>query len=166
MKAHHVVSDIIDKVEQLPLRQQPLYHLAMHIGEAEVSALKAVREPRVVKAQEVEDRRVQVVHVDRVLDDVEAQVVGSPPNKAALDPAAGHPDGERAVVVVAAVVPALHHGRAAKLAAPDDERLVQEAAALQVLHQGGACLVCVPTVFCQGVFEVALLVPSLVKELN
>ena len=40
-------------------------------------------------------------------------------------------------VVVAAVVAALHHRRAAELAAPDHERVVQQAALLEVFDQRG-----------------------------
>src|SRR3712207_8006198 len=49
-------------------------------------------------------------------------------------------DGEAERVVVAAVG-ALREGRAAELAAPDDERLVEQAAALEVLEQAGDRLI-------------------------
>ena len=64
-------------------------------------------------------RGVQVVDVDPVLDDVEAEVVGLAERDARLDAAAGQPHGEGVGVVVAAVVAALDHRRAAELAAPD-----------------------------------------------
>ena len=57
-----------------------------------------------------------------------------------LDAAAGHPHGEAVGVVVAAVA-FLRHRRAAELAAPDDQGLVEQAAALQVLEQAGDRLV-------------------------
>ena len=47
-----------------------------------------------VDAQAVQDRGVQVVDVDRVLDDVVAEVVGLAVDDARLDAAAGEPDGE------------------------------------------------------------------------
>ncbi len=53
----------------------------------------------------------------------------------AFDAAAGHHEAEAFDVVVAAV--ALGHGRAAEFAAPDDERVVEHAALLQILDQGG-----------------------------
>ena len=48
----------------------------MHIGQAEASALELVRQPRVIDAEAVQDRRVQIVDVDRILDDVVAVIVG------------------------------------------------------------------------------------------
>ena len=50
--------------------------LAADVGQAEVAALEAVGQPRVVEAEQVQDRGVQVVDVDLVLDGVEAEVVG------------------------------------------------------------------------------------------
>ena len=85
---------------------------------------------------------MQVVDVDRVVGDVVAEVVGLAVGDAGLDAAAGQPDGEAARVVVAAVVVggqrALAVDRPAELAAPDDQRVVEQAALLQVGDQGGA----------------------------
>ena len=50
--------------------------LLLDAGQPLVEALELEREPRVVDAQAVQDRGVQVVDVDRVLGDVVAEVVG------------------------------------------------------------------------------------------
>ena len=75
---------------------------------------------------------MEVADVDGVLYDVVAHLVGFPINLAALDAAAGHPDGEGFAVVVAAVFVAvgvaLRVGRAAEFAAPDDQGFVEQAA--------------------------------------
>ena len=60
----------------LPSAQDFLHESPMHVGQAVVAALEAVREPRVVEAEQVQQRGVQVVDVDRVGDDVEAEIVG------------------------------------------------------------------------------------------
>ncbi len=70
-----------------------------------------------------------------MLDGVEAELVGRAVDDAALDAAAGQPGAEALRMMVAAV--ALAPGRAAELRAPDDERLVQQAAPLEVLQQPG-----------------------------
>ena len=88
-------------------------------------------------------RRVQVVDVDLVLDGLEAELVGRAVDVAALDAAAGQPHREAVVVVVAAVDLAgvragrrqLDRRRAAELAAPDDQRVVEQPALLQVREQ-------------------------------
>ena len=48
----------------------------MNIGQAEIAAGVAVGESLVVEAEQVQDRGVQVVDVDLVLDRVEAEFVG------------------------------------------------------------------------------------------
>ena len=111
----------------------------MNIGQPEIPALELVRQPRVIDAQAVQHRGVQIVHVDRVARDVVAEVVGLAVAHARLDAAAGQPDGEAARMMIAAVVVcrqlALAIDRAAELAAPDDQRVVQQAALLQILNQ-------------------------------
>jgi hypothetical protein len=69
-------------------------------------------------------------------------------------------------VVVAAVVAALDHRRAAEFAAPDDQRVVEQAALLEILDQGGAGLVGVLAVAGEVLLEVAVLVPRFVEELH
>src|SRR5262249_30221172 len=77
--------------------------LATGVGEAEVAALEAVGQSRVIEAEQVQDRGVVVVDMHRILDDVPAQLVGPADDLAALDAAAGHPEAEGEGVVVAAV---------------------------------------------------------------
>ena len=79
---------------------------------------------------------MQVVDVDAVLDGVQAELVGRADDVAPLHAAAGQPHRE-AVGIVVAAVPFLGHRRAAELAAPDDQRLVEQAALLEVREQAG-----------------------------
>ena len=79
----------------------------------------------------MQDGRVQVVDVDFLLDRGEAELVGRSVCQAALDAAAGQPDAEAVVVVVAAVAP-LARGRAAEFAAPEDQRVIEQTELLQV----------------------------------
>ncbi len=58
------------------LGQQLLHDVAKHVGQPERPALELVRQPGVVEAQAVQDRRLQVVDVDLVLDGVIAELVG------------------------------------------------------------------------------------------
>ncbi len=70
-----------------------------------------------------------------IFDGVEADLVGRAVDDAPLDAAAGQPGAEALRVVVAAV--GLGAGRAAELGAPDDDRLVEQPALLEVLEQAG-----------------------------
>ena len=120
----------------------------MHVREAEVAALVAEGEAFVVEAEEIEYCGVEVVGVDSVFSDVEAEVVGLAIDGAGLGAAAGHPHGVGVFVVVAAggglgavLIGTLAQGGAAKFAAPDHEGFIQQAALLEVAHQRGHGLV-------------------------
>src|SRR3712207_6587087 len=55
------------------------------VRQAEVTSGVAVGEPFMVEAEQVQDGGVQVVHVDLVLDRLEAELVGGAVDVAALD---------------------------------------------------------------------------------
>ena len=100
----------------------------------------------VVDAEEVQVRRLEVVDVDGVFGWVVGEVVGLAVGEAALHAATGHPDGEDVGVMVAAerflvVDVPLAERSAAELAAPDDQRVVEQSALLEVFDQRGARLV-------------------------
>ena len=123
-----------------------------------------------VDPQAVQDRGVQVVDMHRVLDDVVAEIVGLAVDDARLDAAAGHPDREAARMMIAAVVLArqfaLAVDRAAELAAPDDQRIVQQPALLQILDQRLAGLIDVAALVRQIAGDIAMLVPAAMKDLH
>src|SRR5262249_25306964 len=77
-------------------------HHPMHIGQPKIASRVAIRQPLVIESQEVQDRRVQIVHVDAVLLGGEAEVVGGTVDVAALGASAGQPHAEAVVIVVAA----------------------------------------------------------------
>src|SRR5262249_48366631 len=76
----------------------------------------------------------------RVLLRVQADFVSCADGLAASDAAAGQPEGERQVVVIAAAL-AIDHRCAAKFAGPDDQSSLQQAALLEVFQQTGNGLV-------------------------
>ena len=84
----------------------------------------------------MQDAGVQVVDVQPLLGRPQTQLVGRADHLAADHAAAGHPHREAERVVVAAVA-LLAHRRAAELAAPHHERLVEQAAGLEVGEQRG-----------------------------
>jgi hypothetical protein len=99
----------------------------------------------VIEAEQVQDRGVEVVDVDRVFDDVVAEIVGLAVDRASLGSASGHPHGEAAWMMIAAVVlfgeSPLRIDRAAEFAAPDHQGFVEQAALLEILDQGVARLI-------------------------
>src|SRR6185369_6239508 len=73
-------------------------------GEADFQALEANAELFVIDAQEVQDRRLQVAHMDGVLHNVIAKGTGLAKVEARLDAAARKPVVKAARMVVAAIV--------------------------------------------------------------
>ncbi len=64
-----------------------------------------------------------------------SKVVGLAMREAGLESSAGEPDCEAAGIVVAAGAVLFGIGRAAELAAPPDDRVFEQAAALEVVKQ-------------------------------
>ena len=101
------------------------------VGQAVVAALVGVRELAVVEAQGVEQGGLEVVDGDGVFDGGVAELVGRAVDVAPLEAAAGQPEREAVAVVVAAVGP-LRDRQPAELAGPEDDRVVEQPALLQV----------------------------------
>src|SRR5687767_12241677 len=116
------------------LAQNVFDGFAEHVGEAEVAAGVAVGEARVIDAERVQDGRVQVVNGNAVLYGLEAEIVRHAIGEAPFEAAAGNPDGKAVRVVVAART-AFRDRCAAELAAPEDDRLVEQAGALQIANE-------------------------------
>src|SRR5262249_6943917 len=149
------------------LRHQLLDHLRwLDTRQPLVQPLVLERELLVVDAEQVKHRGVEVVDVARVLDDVVTEVVGLAVDRPALRAAAGHPHGEAARVVIAAVVrlrqAPLAVNRPPELAPPDDERRIEHAALLEVLDEGPARPVDVAALVGQPAGDVGVRVPVVV----
>ena len=140
-----LVSSHFSGLRPNPLREDPVddanwpFRDTRRIGQREVPPLKRIGQARMVDTEQVQHRGVKVVDVHRILDDIEAEVVGFAVCHSALNPTPGHPDRKGPRMVVAPVgllgEPALTEDRAAELAAPYDQRIVQHAAVFQILDQ-------------------------------
>src|SRR5207253_2162867 len=101
-----------------------------------VKAVVEKREPAMIESHQVKDRRVQIGNVVPVLNAFEAEFVRGANGLTAANTRAGKPHREAEPVVVSpGLSDALAGGSSAKLAAPDEQRLVPQAAALEVSHQ-------------------------------
>ena len=72
-------------------RENLLHYVPGHVGQPEVTALEAVDQFPVIDAQQVQQRGVEVVHVEDVFDRFVAEFVGGAVSDPALDATAGHP---------------------------------------------------------------------------
>ena len=115
-----------------------------------------------VEAHQVQHRGVQVVNMHPVLDRVVAELVRCAVHRARFHPAARHEDRE-AVRVVVAPVGSFGKRRPAEFAAPDHQRLVEQAPALEIPDQAGDRLVDFPGADRMQPQDVAVMVPLLFR---
>src|SRR5207237_269724 len=73
------------------LRKNVLDHLAVDVGQPEVAAGMAIRQLLVIEPEQMQDGGLHVVDVDRLVGDVEAEIVGRPVGQPRPHPAAGEP---------------------------------------------------------------------------
>lgn len=73
----------------------------MHVGQSEIAAGVTIGETGMVETKEVQNRSVEIVNVDAVLNGAVAKIVGGAMNVATFDAAAGQPNGKTPVVVIA-----------------------------------------------------------------
>lgn len=85
------------------LRENIVYHVPVHLGQTHILAIVPVCQARVINPEEVQDRRVEVVHAHLVLDRKVAELVRCTVGIAALDASASQPQSESIRVVVATV---------------------------------------------------------------
>ena len=123
----------------------------MNIREPEVAAGVAIGEAFVIETEEVKNGRVEVVDVDRVFDHVHSQLIGRAINHTPFHAAASQKHRECGVVMIASgfllflvVLADFSVGRASEFAAPDDQRVVEQPALLEVRDERRGRLVAVP----------------------
>jgi hypothetical protein len=88
----------------------------------------------VIEPKQMQNRRVQVVHVHAVLDRVPAELIGRAVGHPAFNPAAGQPHRETERMMLPSVG-AFRSRRPAELATPDHERFIEQSARFEILEQ-------------------------------
>ena len=111
------------------------------------------------------------MHLDRILRDEKSEVVDFTDGLAGLDAATCKPHWEVLDMVIATrEFLDLSHGSPAEFAAPDDERVIQQSALLEVSNERRRSPVHVERDFvellCQVIFTVAVVIPTSVVKLD
>jgi hypothetical protein len=152
------------------LNQNLLDDLSVDIGEPEVPALKLIGQARVINAQAMQDRRLQIVNMDRILYDVVAMVIGLSNADAGFNSAASGPNRETARMMVTAVVRfrelPLTINSSPELPSPNNQGLIEQTALLEVLDQRGRSLVRPFALEGKITRQVVVLVPASMVKLN
>ena len=110
----------------------------MNVGQAEVAPLKAERELFVIESQLVQNRGVQVVNVDLLIDHFVSEIIGLPVSHAGTKATACGPHREGIDVMVPSahfVVTRFAHRRSSEFPAPNHDRIVEETALFQIQNE-------------------------------
>src|SRR5262245_7936186 len=95
-----------------------------------------IRQARMVDAEQMENRRMQVMNVDLVLDGVVTELIRRPIHKSWFRASAGHPHCESVRMMIPSwlAIPsaALTHGRTAEFTSPHEQRGREQTARLQI----------------------------------
>jgi hypothetical protein len=87
----------------ISLSHQLIDDVSGNVGKSKIAARVAERKPGVIEPQQMENRGMQIMDVNRFFDRFETVLVGSAVNVAAAHPATCHPHREAMMVVVASV---------------------------------------------------------------
>ena len=132
----------------------------MNVGQAVIPSAVTVGQPGVIKTHLVQDSRVQIVHMDAVLDRVPPKFVRRALYKARFKTAAGDPHRETEWMMFAPVR-SLRCRRASEFPAPDHDCVVKQTAALQIFDQRRNGFVGRRAIVRQLRFQPAMLIPQL-----
>src|SRR5690242_20388249 len=106
-----------------PSCQQLLDEFAGDISQTEIASLEAIRQFRVIEAEQMQQSRMKIVNVDFVGRGIEAELVGLAHANPGFDASPGQPHRETIRMMVASIVASLDHRSSAELAAPDYKRI-------------------------------------------
>src|SRR2546423_12429607 len=102
---------------------------AGHICQTKVTSGIAIGEALVIQAQQMEDSRMEVVDMHRILRRAKTKLVGCAIDRPASDATPSEPDAKAVMIVVAPAQRGQFSDRgAAEFAAPEHECVVEEAA--------------------------------------
>ena len=135
-----------------------MHYSTGNVGQAEVAAGIAIREPLVVQPHQMQDGCVQIVHVNAVFDGLMSKLIRRAVGIARLDTSATE-EMSKAFRVVVASVGVLREGIAAKFATPPNESVFQQASGLQIGQESRDRFVGCPGVN-RVLWQIAVLIPT------
>src|ERR1044071_9787457 len=116
-----------------------------------------------IKAEQAQDCRVEVMHMHPVLDGCCSELIRPTVDAPAFHASSGQPHAECAVVVVASrvVVPVfVAGGFSSKFSAPNHQGAIEHSALLQILEKRCRGLIDLPVAFRETPLQIIMVIPS------
>jgi len=124
---------LVECHDSINLRENFLYHVAVDIGQAEITPGIAIGQSLVIESQQVKQGGVEIVHVDFVLDRFVPKLIGGTVGETGLQAIASQPGRKSSCIVIASGAIILSVGRATEFTAEPDDGILQQSPLLQVL---------------------------------
>ena len=142
----------------------------MHVGQPVVASLELKRQPVMVDTQAMQDRGVQIMHVDGIAGDVVAVIVCLTMRHSTPNSSACHKDREAAWMMITTIirgteVPLAIDGPS-EFATPDNQRVFQQPTLFQVADQCRTRLIDIAGLVRKLSRQVRVLIPTHVEQLN
>jgi hypothetical protein len=111
--------------------------MVFYAGQFKVQTVHSEGELIMIKAKAVKDRCLEIVHVNRVLDDIETELIGLAVLNARFDTATGHPHSEGLGMVITPLAATkgstgFHHWGSPKFTTPYDQGVFEHTSLFQV----------------------------------
>src|SRR5690606_41343681 len=122
-----------------------------------------------IESQNVQNRRVEVVDMDRIFDDIVPKFIGFPVDYPGFDPTSGHPYGKCPRMVFTPVIvrrqfPLTIIG-STKFTAPADQRIIEHASLFEIHLQRGRRLFYIFVLILYFTVQLAMLISALFLQL-
>jgi len=133
--------------------------MPVHVGQATFETVVIIGKAFVIQSHEVEDGGIEIVDGGTSGNCLEPELVAFTVSETLLHAGPGEKAGKSIRVVVASGTVALKEGHASELSAPNDQSVIEQAAALQVMDQGGGGLVHDLRLHGMGLENIAMRIP-------
>ena len=157
-------------MRDIVLRKDTLYDMAAYIGKPVTSSLVFVNKFFMVITKEVQYRRLKIVNMNRIFDNIISQFVCFSINDSRFYSSSGHPDAKATGMMIAAIITVLKGALAivgpAKFATPDYQCFVQHAPVFQVLYQCSRSLINVLGKLPGSIGQIRMSIPTHMVKLN
>src|SRR5580698_1726975 len=114
----------------------------------------------------MQDGSVQIMNMDFIFNNVKPKLVRFTQHQPRLDASTCHPHRESIRMMIAPIVSALYHRCAPEFPAPDHQSIIQHPSLFQVFNERSRSLIGFVAIDLNVLCEIAVLIPSLVINLN